>query len=367
MIIGVPREIKPAENRISLTPAAVREITRQGHTVLVETGAGEGSGFDDPQYARAGARLVDRAETVWAEAGMVVKVKEPVPGEYRYFRDDLVLFTFLHLAADRTLAVHLLEAGVTALAYETLQNADGRLPLLTPMSEIAGRIGAQEAACRMAKHRGGKGKLIGGSAGVPPATVMVLGAGVSGMAAAEVAIGMGGRVLVYDINIDRLREIERHYEHCTTIYAAGQYIEDYLPATDIVLGCVLIPGARAPVLISREMVRKLGPGSVIIDIAIDQGGCIETSRPTTHQQPTFTEEGVIHYCVTNMPGAMPLTATVALSNATLAYILKIAGANDLAHLLRDDPVLARALNTHNGRLTNRPVAEALDLPYHPFE
>lgn len=363
MILGIPREIMPAENRVAVTPAAVREITRQGHRVLVEAGAGDGSGFNDDMFARAGALIIDHVADIWTGSEMVVKVKEPLESEFRHFRRGLTVFAFLHLAADRPLAINLLEGGVTALAYETLQTDDGHLPLLTPMSEIAGRIGAQEAACLMAKHRGGKGKLIGGSAGVPPATVMVLGGGVAGLSAAQVATGMGARVLIYDIDLDRLREIDRHYEHPTTVFAAGQYIEDRLPETDIVLGCVLVPGARAPVLVTREMVRKLSPGSVIVDIAIDQGGCVETSRPTTHLDPTFTEEGVIHYCVANIPGAMPRTSTVALSNATLGYILKIADAKNLMALLKEDPVIGRALNTFDGRITLRPVSEALGLPF----
>ncbi len=366
MIIGVPKEIKPGEHRVSTTPAAVRELTGNGHRVLMEAGAGVTSGFSDDQFGKAGAQVMERAADVWTGAEMVIKVKEPTASEYRYFREDLILFTFLHLAADRPLTESLLHSGITALAYETLETKDGRLPLLRPMSEIAGKIGAQEAAGLMAHHRGGKGKLIGGAAGVPPATVIVIGAGTSGLAAAETAMGMGARVLIYDINIDKLREIRRYYKNCTTVYSAEQNIADRLPEADIVLGCVLVPGAKAPRVISREMVKTMAAGSVIVDIAIDQGGCVETSRPTTHADPAYVTEGVLHYCVTNMPGAMPQTATIALSNASLPWILKIARADDLTRLIETNRIFRKALNTCKGKLTNRSVAEALDLRYEGF-
>lgn len=367
MIIGIPREIKPGENRVCTTPAAVREMTRSGHRVLLEAGAGVNSGFSDAWFAKAGAQVVDRATDVWTGAEMVLKVKEPLPSEYGYFRRELILFTFLHLAAARELTDALLNSGITALAYETLATENGHLPLLTPMSEIAGKIGAQESACLLARHRGGKGKLIGGAAGVPPATVMILGAGTSGLAAADVAIGMGARVFVYDVDIEKLRKIGRCFNNCVTVYSAEQTIVDRLPETDIVLGCVLIPGAKAPIVVSREMVGTMSAGSIIVDIAIDQGGCVETSRPTTHADPTYVEEGVVHYCVTNMPGAMPQTATVALSNASLSWVLKIAGADDLGRLIRQNQTIRSAVNTLKGKLTNHQVADALGIPFTAFE
>lgn len=363
MIIGIPKEIKTNENRVALPPWGVGELVKKGHRVRVESNAGAGSGFKDDDYAAAGGEVTARPEDVWGHSEMIVKVKEPVDPEYRFFREGLVLFTFLHLAADRELTAQLLSSQVTGLAYETLQLDDCSLPLLVPMSEIAGRIGAQEAACLLEKHNGGKGLLMGGAAGVPSARVMVIGAGVSGLAAARVCLGMGAHVTVFDINVSRLRQIDYMLNgKCATCYAGGHNIRTALPETDVVIGCVLVAGARAPRLITREMLKTMSPGSVLVDIAIDQGGCFETSRPTTHDHPTFVEDGIVHYCVANMPGAVPRTSSIALADVTLPYIRKIAQ-YPLEKLIMEDAPLRKSVNTYKGKLTNPAVADALALEY----
>lgn len=363
MITGIPKEIKTNENRVALPPWAVGELVQNGHRVLVETNAGAGSGFRDDDYAAAGAQVMAAASDVWNNSGMIVKVKEPVGPEYQFFREGLLLFTFFHLAADRELTTHLLASRVTGLAYETLQLDDGSLPLLIPMSEIAGRIGAQEAACLLERHNGGKGLLIGGSAGVPPARVMVLGAGVSGFAAARVCLGMGAHVTIFDINLARLRQIDNMLNgKCATCHAGAHNIRTALPETDVVIGCVLVTGAKAPRLITREMLKAMSPGGVLVDISIDQGGCFETSRPTTHENPTYVEEGIVHYCVTNMPGAVPRTSSIALSDVTLPYIKKIAQF-PLEKLIMEDTPIRKSVNSYKGKLTNPAVAEALGREY----
>jgi alanine dehydrogenase len=366
MIVGIPREIKPAENRVSMTPSAVHELGLHGHRVLVECGAGLGSGFRDKEYEQCGAHLRDSAHEVWGEAELVVKVKEPTKPEYGYFRGDLILLTYLHLAADRPLTEALLSREVTGIAYETVQREDGSLPLLAPMSEIAGRIAVQEAAVLLARHRGGKGILMGGVAGTRPARVLILGAGVSGRMAASAAAGLGAEVTVMDINIDRLRAVQESAGGLIkTAYPTRNAIASLLPDTDIVIGCVLIPGGKAPHLISRQMLGTLEAGSVLVDVAIDQGGCFETSRPTTHESPTYTIDGIVHYCVANMPGSMPRSATTALSNATLPYALRLADLG-LRRALVEDPALERGLNTFSGRLTNERVADSFGLTFERF-
>ncbi|MBC2716106.1 MAG: alanine dehydrogenase [Desulfobacteraceae bacterium] len=363
MIIGIPKEIKSNENRVSLPPWAVGELVQNGHKVLVETNAGINSGFENVDYTSAGAQMMHSASGVWGNSEMIVKVKEPVHSEYVFFREDLILFTFLHLAADRELTDNLLEKKVTGLAYETFQLDDGSLPLLVPMSEIAGRIGAQEAACHLKKHSGGKGLLIGGSAGVPPAKVAVLGGGISGCAAARVCLGMGAHVTIFDINVSRLREIDDIFDgKCVTCYASAHNVQKSIADSDVIIGCVLIPGAKAPKLITREMLKIMSPGSVLVDIAIDQGGCFETSRPTTHENPTYIEEKIVHYCVTNMPGAVPRTSSIALANVTLPHIKKVAGSK-LNELLLADNSIRSSINTYKGKLTNQAVADAFQLKH----
>jgi alanine dehydrogenase len=363
MIIGIPKEIKTNENRVALPPWAVGDLVQNGHRVLVEQNAGINSGFEDAEYESNGAQMMPSASEVWMSSDMVVKVKEPIKPEYEYFRNGLILFTYLHLAADRALTDALLQKKVTGLAYETLQLDDGSLPLLIPMSEIAGRIGAQEAAILLKKHGGGKGLLIGGAAGVPPAKVAILGAGVSGCAAARICVGMGANVTLLDVNINRLRQIEYMFDgKCVTWYADNHNIRKAIAESDVVIGCVLIPGARSPKLVTREMLQLMSPGSVLIDIAIDQGGCFETSRPTTHENPTYIEEQIIHYCVANMPGAVPRTSSIALANATLPYIKKIA-CSSMEELLLNDSPIRKSLNTCKGKLANRAVADAFYLAF----
>lgn len=363
MIIGIPKEIKTNENRVALPPWGVEELVKNGHDVLVEISAGANSGFKDEDYAAAGARMTAAAADVWNSSQMIVKVKEPVGLEHKFLREGLLLFTYLHLAADPELTNHLLESKVTGLAYETLQLDDGSLPLLTPMSEIAGRIGAQQAACLLEKHHGGKGLLIGGAAGVPPARVLVLGAGVSGFAAAKICLGMGARVTVFDINVNRLRQIDSILNgKCTTCHANVHNIRKALPESDVVIGCVLITGGKTPRLITREMLKTMPPGGVLVDISIDQGGCFETSRPTTHENPVYVEEGILHYCVSNMPGAVPRTSSIALSDVTLPCIQKIAQ-YPLEKLILEDAPIRKSVNTYKGKLTNHAVAEALALEY----
>lgn len=362
MIVGIPKEIKQEESRVSLTPSAVREITLQGHKVLVEQSAGGGSGFPDDLYKEAGAIIQKKAKEVWEGADIIIKVKEPIEQEYGFFRKDLIIFTYLHLAADRLLTEELLSKGVVGIAYETVELEDGSLPLLAPMSEIAGRIAVQEGAGFLARHRGGKGVLMGGIAGTSPARVLILGAGMAGKNAAAASMGLGAEVTVVDIRIDRLRDIQDIYNgRIKTAYAAKDTIKSLLPNIDMVIGCVLVPGGKAPSLINREMLGLMDPGSVLVDVAIDQGGCFETSRPTTHKAPVYVIDGIIHYCVANMPGCMPKTATTALSNVTLPFILTLLDLG-LEQAMVTDQGIRRGVNTFGGSLMNKRVAEVIAIP-----
>ncbi len=363
MKVGVPSEVKNHEYRVACTPAGVHELVRHGHTVLVEAGAGIGSSLPDADFSSAGATMIESADEVWADADLVLKVKEPVPEEYHRLRKDLVLFTYLHLAASRECTDALLKAGTTAIAYETVQLPDGSLPLLAPMSEVAGRMAPQAGAHHLQRDGGGRGVLMGGVSGVYAAKVVVIGAGVSGMNAAAIALGMQAEVLLLDRNIARLREADRIYQgHCQTVASNAYEIERAVLDADLVIGAVLVPGAKAPTLISNELVSRMLPGSVLVDIAIDQGGCFEDSRPTTHADPVYTVHESVFYCVANMPGAVPHTSTYALTNVTLPFALEIAN-RGWRDALRSDPVLALGLNTHDGRLTSGPVAEAHGLPF----
>ncbi|MFD8556237.1 alanine dehydrogenase [Streptosporangium canum] len=364
MKIGVPAEVKNHEYRVAATPAGVHELVRHGHDVYVQRDAGLGSHLPDEDYLFAGAKILDTADEVWGEADMVLKVKEPIAEEYDRMRAGQVLFTYLHLAAGRECADALLKRQVTGIAYETVQ-VGGTLPLLAPMSEVAGRLAPQVGAYNLMRFNGGRGVLPGGVPGVAPAKVVVIGAGVSGLNAAQIAVGMGADVTVLDLNIDRLRSIDAIYQgRLKTLVSTSYAIEKEVLEADLVIGAVLIPGAKAPTLVSNELVSRMRPGSVLVDIAIDQGGCFEDSRPTTHAEPTYRVHDSIFYCVANMPGSVANTSTYALTNATLPYAVKLA---DLGWktALQQDAGLALGLNTHAGRLTNDQVALALDLPYVP--
>ncbi|TFC73560.1 alanine dehydrogenase [Cryobacterium sp. TMS1-20-1] len=362
MIIGVPTEVKNNEFRVAITAAGVHEAKLHGHTVLVQAGAGIASGFADADYMAAGAVIAPSAFEVWASADMILKVKEPVTAEYAYFREGLILFTYLHLAAEPALAAALLEAGVTAIAYETVQKADRTLPLLAPMSEVAGRLAVQVGAASMTRPGGGPGMLMGGVPGVRSAKVTVIGAGVAGSNAAAMALGMGADVTILDINIDRLRELDALYAGRLKTIASNAYeIDRSLTEADLVIGSVLIPGAKAPKLVTNELVSRMKRGSVLVDIAVDQGGCFEGTHATTHEDPTFPVHGSIFYCVANMPGAVPQTSTLALTNVTLPYALSIADRGVRAAFERD-AALAGGLNIAAGKITNRSVSVALDLP-----
>jgi alanine dehydrogenase len=362
MIIGIPKEIKDNEFRVALPPSGVRELTRRGHTVLVQTGAGAGSGFSDDEYRAADAQIGADAAEVWSRAGMVVKVKEPLESEYPHLRPDLTLFTYLHLAASESLTRALLDSGVTGLAYETVQTPDGMLPLLQPMSEVAGRMATQIAAQYLQRSEGGRGILMSGVPGVRPAHVVIIGAGTVGANAAEIAVGMDAQVTLLDINMDRLRYLsEVMHGRLVTVYSNESNIADALRTADVAIGAVLVTGARAPRLVTREMLSLMPRHSVIVDVAVDQGGCFETTHPTTHSDPTYYVDEVLHYGVANMPGAVPRTSSLALSNATLRYVIK-AASGDLDVVLRDDPVLAGGLNVRGGRVTHAAVAETFGLP-----
>jgi alanine dehydrogenase len=361
MRIGVPREIKVHEYRVGLVPAGVRELTAAGHEVVVESGAGQGIGVDDAHYEACGARVVQTAAQVFSTADMVVKVKEPQPKECAMLRKGQVLFTYLHLAADREQAQGLIKSGATAIAYETVTGRGNSLPLLTPMSEVAGRMSIQVGAGCLQKAQGGFGVLLGGVPGVQPAKVVILGGGVAGTHAAEMAVGLRADVTVVDRSVDRLRELSSIFgSTLRTAYSTAETIERLVLDADLVIGAVLLVGAAAPKLVTREMVKRMKPGAVLVDIAIDQGGCFETSRPTTHADPTFVVDGVIHYCVANMPGAVPRTSTFALTNATLPYVRALA---DLGweEALKRDAGLAAGLNVHAGRITHQAVASALGM------
>src|SRR5213080_4625400 len=361
VIIGVPKEIKEQERRIALVPSAAEQLTKRGHTVLVEKNGGIGSGYPDEEYKKAGAEIVDLAQDVFARADMIVKVKEPLPAEFPLLRKGQILFTYLHLAASKALTDALLKSRVTAVAYETIQIGN-RLPLLEPMSEIAGRMSVVMGAYFLAKHRGGSGVLLGGVPGVLPGRVVVLGGGTAGVNAARMATGLGADVTILEVDLERMRflDITMHTAH--TLYSNEAHLMELLPNVDLLIGAVLVPGAKAPKLIRREMLRRMRPGSVLVDIAIDQGGCAETSRPTTHHDPVFVEEGVIHYCVANMPAAYARTATQALTNVTYRYIELLAD-HGLAEACHRLPSLLGGINVMNGKLACRAVAEAHGMPW----
>jgi alanine dehydrogenase len=362
MIVSVPREIKPEENRVAITPSGVGALVAHGHTVLVEREAGAGSGIADDAYRAAGAQIVDAA-TAWQRGAMILKVKEPVAEEFGYLRAGLVVFTYLHLAACEALTRALLERRARAVAYETIQLADGSLPLLAPMSEVAGRLAVQVGAWCLQAQNGGGGVLLSGASGVRPGTIVILGAGIAGTNACQVAVGIGAHVSILDVDPAKLRYVHDILGgHVTTVMSNRANIEEEVRGADLVVGAVLIPGARAPHLLPRSVVRSMKPGAALVDLSIDQGGCAETSRPTTHDDPIFRDEGVVHYCVTNMPGIVPHTSTYALTNATLSYALEIAN-HGLDGAAAQDPRLRRGINTFDGAVTHPGVAAAFGLPY----
>ncbi len=367
MQVGVPRELKDHEYRVAITPVGVHELTDAGHQVLIEHDAGAGSVIRDDAYVHAGAKIVTDPDELWASADLVLKVKEPIPEEYSRLRSGQVLFTYLHLAASAELTRALCASGTTAVAYETVQTGDGRLPLLAPMSEVAGRMAPQAGAHLLEREQGGRGVLMGGVSGVAPARVLVLGAGMAGQNAAQVAAGMEAEVVLLDTNVDKLRWVDAiHKGRILTLTSSRRTVEELVVNADLVIGAVLIPGARAPRLISRELVGAMRPGAVLVDISIDQGGCFETSHVTTFSDPTFVVDDVVHYCVGNMPGAVPHTSTYALTNVTLPYVLAIAGGG-LEAEVGHDPALATGVNVYRGVLVSEPVAEAHQLPWQPLD
>jgi alanine dehydrogenase len=366
MIVGVPREIKPDEYRVAITPAGVREMVEHGHLVLVEAGAGEGSAISDRELESQGARIVPDSATVFAESGMVLKVKEPQPAEIEMLRPGQLLFTYLHLAPDPEQTRGLCGSGATCVAYETVEDARGRLPLLAPMSEVAGKIATQAGAFMLEKPLGGRGLLLGGVPGVAPGKVMIIGGGVVGLTAAEVAIGMGAETYVFDRNIDRLRELDFLLNNrASTVFSTTLNVERMLSEADLVIGAVLVHGAKAPHVVKREQLKLMKEHAVLVDVSIDQGGCFETSRPTTHTDPTYEVDGVTHYCVANMPGAVPITSTFALTNATMPYVVKLA-TEGVEGALLSDPGFLTGLNVANGKVTYEPVAEATGQEYTPL-
>lgn len=363
MIVGLPKEIKDNEYRVGLTPAGVRALRDARHEVIVEKSAGAGSGFDDALYERAGAQLLDSADDIWARAEMIVKVKEPIAPEYPRMREGQLLFTYLHLAPDEGLTRQLLDRKVTGIAYETITDRKGTLPLLTPMSEVAGRMAIQVGAHYLEKMSGGGGILLGGVPGVPAARVVIIGGGVVGTNAAKIAVGMGAHVTIIDNNLDRLRELDDIFlSKIATLASSSYMIHDAISHSDLIIGAVLVPGAAAPKLVTKNMLKDVPNGAVIVDVAVDQGGCIETTHPTTHSNPTFYVEGVLHYCVANMPGAVPRTSTFALTNATLPYALKLANKGFL-EAINSDPGLKEGVNTYAGHCTYEAVATAQGIPY----
>jgi alanine dehydrogenase len=364
--IGVAKEIKPDEYRVALTPAGARELVQRGHDVTVENGAGVGSAFSDAAYEAAGARIAS-VDDVWEGSELLLKVKEPIAPEYERLREGLVLFTYLHIAADEPLTRALVDSGIAAVAYETVETNNGALPLLAPMSEVAGRLAAQAGAYFLEKPLGGRGLLLGGVPGVAPGRVVVIGGGMVGYNAAVIAIGLGANVTILERSLDRMRHLEEVLSgRVSLVMSSSLQIEESLRDADVVIGAVLIPGAVAPKLITRDMVREMKEGAVLADVAIDQGGCAETSRPTTHSEPVYTVDGVTHYCVANMPGAVPITSTKALTNATLPYVEAIA-AHGLAEAVARDPALARGVNALDGKITYEAVADAHGLDYQPLE
>lgn len=366
MIIGVPTEIKTREYRVGMIPAGVRILTSRGHTVLVQKGAGEGSGISDEEFVKAGAQIVASRDEIWKRAEMIVKVKEPLPEEYPLMREGQILYTYLHLAAAPELGQEMLKRKVSGVAYETIETQDGRLPLLQPMSAIAGRMASQVGATFLEKERGGKGVLLGGVPGVRRGRVTILGGGVVGSNAARIALGLGAEVTVLDINPDTLAYLDDIYEgRIETLYSDPVSIERTVRDCDLLIGAVLVAGARAPRLVTESMVAQMEPGSVIVDVAVDQGGCVETCRPTTHDNPTYTVHGVVHYCVANMPGAVARTSTFALCNATIGYLRKLADLG-LLKAAEQDPALTRGINTYRGHVPHRAVAEALGVEHVPL-
>jgi alanine dehydrogenase len=364
MLIGIPKEIKDQEYRVAMTPGGIKSLTEAGHRVLVQEGAGKGSGLADAEYTAAGASVISELQAIW-EADMIVKVKEPQPDEFELMRPDRILFTFLHLAAEESLTMEMLKRRITGIGYETVELESGELPLLKPMSEIAGRVAVQVGAHYLEKKNGGKGKLISGVPGVEPARVVIIGSGTVGSNAARIAVGMGAEVILISTFIDQLRKLEDIIQgRFLTLSADPFQIAGAVAQADLLIGAVLVPGARTPKVVSREMVASMKAGSVIVDVAVDQGGCIETTRPTTHSDPVYDVNGVIHYAVTNIPGAVPATSTQALANATLPYIRKLADGG--LDFLKKDRALLKGVNTYQGHLTYRAVADALGIQYTPF-
>lgn len=363
MLVGVPKEVKTDEYRVAMIPVGVDELTRAGHKVLIQSGAGQGSGISDEQYAMHGAEIVSGETEIWKRADLIVKVKEPLPQEWPQMRAGQAVFTYFHFAADEPLTQAVIRSGITAIAYETIRDSKGNLPLLTPMSEVAGRMSIQEGAKYLERPFEGRGILLGGVPGVKPASVVILGAGIVGANAAKVAAGLGANVTILDINLDRLRYLDDTMpKNVTTLFSDRHNILDSITHADLLIGAVLIPGARAPFLVGKDDLKRMPAGSVIIDVAIDQGGCIETSRPTTHSKPTYMVNDVVHYCVTNMPGAVGRTSTYALTNVTLPYVLQLAR-KGLDQAIKDNPALAQGVNIRAGRVTNLPVANTFGLPY----
>src|SRR5947209_5131852 len=361
LVVGVPNEIKTHESRVALIPVGVEELTRAGHRVLIQAGAGQGSGISDDTYREQGAEIVPTAADVWRNADLIVKVKEPLPIEWALMRSGQVVFTYFHFAADENLTRAVMASGITAVAYETIKDAKGTLPLLTPMSEVAGRMSIQEGAKYLERPFDGRGILLGGVPGVLPANVIVLGGGIVGANAAKVAAGLGANVFILDINLDRLRYLDDVMPpNVTTLFSDRHNILDSISRADLIIGAVLIPGARAPYLVRREDLKRMVPRAVIIDVAIDQGGCVETSRPTTHSEPTYIVDDIVHYCVTNMPGAVGRTSTYALTNVTLPYVLQLAK-KGVDRAMRENPGLAQGVNIRQGRVTNPAVAETFGL------
>ncbi len=366
MVIGVPKEVKDHETRVGLVPAGAADLVEAGHTVLVETQAGEGSSLQDMEYERAGAKIAPDAATVWSKADLVVKVKEPQPSEYRYFRPGLILFTYLHLAPLPELTEQLLQSKVSGVAYETIVERDGSLPLLTPMSEVAGRMSVQVGAQYLERPNGGRGILLGGVPGVAPANVVIIGGGVVGTNAARMALGMGAHVTIIDRNLNRLRELDDIFNGMIVTLASNRFtIAETLKQADLVIGSVLVPGASAPKLVRRDMIASMKRGAVVVDVAIDQGGCFETSRPTTHTDPIYFVEDVLHYCVSNMPAAVPHTSTFGLTNATFPYLLQLAN-QGLAHACSSNPGLCEGVNTYGGEVTYKAVAESQSRSWKPL-
>lgn len=363
MRVGIPTEIKNNEYRVAITPSGVAELTRRGHDVLIQSGAGDGSSISDADFKRAGAQMINDVDEVWAEADLLLKVKEPIEPEYARMRPGQTLFTYLHLAASKPCTDALMASGTTSIAYETVQTADGALPLLAPMSEVAGRLSAQVGAYHLMRTRGGRGVLMGGVPGVAPAEVVVIGGGVAGYNSARIARGMGAHVTVFDVNVNTLRKIDNEFNGAMeTRYSSALDLEDAVKEADLVIGAVLVPGAKAPKLVTNSTVAHMKPGAVLVDIAIDQGGCFEDSKPTTHDDPTFPVHDTVFYCVANMPGSVPRTSTYALTNATMPYVLRLAD-KGWREACRADAALAKGLSTHDGGLLSQQVATDLGLPF----